>query len=247
MIIQIVLQSLVIFFFAVPIFVFVFYGLILVYYRRNRSLNENSNVKDGFAPKVSVITPTHNESSIIYKKIENLLATNYPKDKLEIIFVDDSTDSTSNIIQGYVEKYSNIHLLHFDKRMGYSPSMFEGVKASNGEIVVLSDAGSFHDSETIGNLIRHFADPKIGAVTGKDEILNIDEAVGKSEASYMKFLDFVRISESNMDSTFYFKGEASAARKNLIIDFEGCSATFDTAVALFIRQKGYKTIFDSEA
>jgi cellulose synthase/poly-beta-1,6-N-acetylglucosamine synthase-like glycosyltransferase len=246
MIVQL-LQYLVIACFAIPFFVFGTYGLILFYYRHNRRLNGDSYNVDTFEPMVSVVTPTHNESSIMHKKIENLLATKYPKDKLEIIFVDDSNDSTPDIIRDYIEKNPNIRLISFGERMGYSPSMLAGVKASNGEIIVLSDAGSFHDADTIGNLVRHFRDPKVGAVTGKDVILNDNEVVGSSEVLYMKFLDFVRKAETNMDSTFYFKGEASAARKSLISDFEGCSATFDTATALFIRQKGYKTIFDSDA
>jgi len=246
MIVQL-LQYLVIACFAIPFFVFGTYGLILFYYRHNRRLNGDSYNVDTFEPMVSVVTPTHNESSIMHKKIENLLATKYPKDKLEIIFVDDSNDSTPDIIRDYIEKNPNIRLISFGERMGYSPSMLAGVKASIGEIIVLSDAGSFHDADTIGNLVRHFRDHKVGAVTGKDVILNDNEAVGSSEVLYMKFLDFVRKAETNMDSTFYFKGEASAARKSLISDFEGCSATFDTATALFIRQKGYKTIFDSDA
>jgi cellulose synthase/poly-beta-1,6-N-acetylglucosamine synthase-like glycosyltransferase len=241
-----ILQYLVIFCFAIPLFVFGIYGLILFYYG-HRQVSRYSNIKPEFDLIVSVVTPSHNESSIISTKIENLLATNYPKDKLEIIFVDDSNDSTPDIIQEYAKKYSNIRLISFDERMGYSPSMRAGVKASTGDIVILSDAGSFHDADTISNLVRHFSDTEIGAVTGKDIILNVSEAVGSSEAFYMKFLDFVRRAETNMDSTFYFKGEASAARKSLITDFEGCSATFDTATALFIRQKGYKTIFDPEA
>ena len=246
MIVQL-LQYLVIACFAIPFFIFGTYGLILFYYRQNRRLNGDSYNADTFEPMVSVVTPTHNESSIMSKKIENLLATKYPKDKLEIIFVDDSNDSTPDIIRDYIEKNPNIRLISFGKRMGYSPSMLAGVKASIGEIIVLSDAGSFHDADTIGNLVRHFRDSKVGAVTGKDVILNDNEVVGSSEVLYMKFLDFVRKAETNMDSTFYFKGEASAARKSLISDFEGCSATFDTATALFIRQKGYKTIFDSDA
>jgi cellulose synthase/poly-beta-1,6-N-acetylglucosamine synthase-like glycosyltransferase len=125
--------------------------------------------------------------------------------------------------------------------------MFAGVKESKGDIIVLSDAGSFHDGDTIFNLIRHFGNPKIGAVTGKDVILNTDEEVGSSEAFYLRILDFVRTAETRMDSTFYFKGEASAVRKKLILDLSGVGATFDTAVALFVRQKGYKTFFDPEA
>lgn len=242
------LQYFVILCFAVPVCVFGTYGLILVYYRRDRKQNDASYLDhDGFEPIVSVVTPTHNEESIISKKIENLLASNYPSDKMEIIFVDDSNDSTSKIIQEYSEKFSNIRLIKFRERMGYSPSMLAGIKASTGEVVVLSDAGSFHDENTIGNLVRHFRDPRIGAVTGRDVIVNADEAVGSSEALYLKILNFVGNAETNMDSTFYFKGEASAVRKSIIAEFEGCGATFDTATALFVRQKGFRTILDADA
>ena len=245
-----VLRLLVLLFFAVPVFVFGLYGLILVYYYRREGSSKviaKTGLESEFQPFVSVITPTHNEETIIAKKIDNLLSSNYPTAKLELIFVDDSNDSTTHIIEEYSLKYSNVSLIRFNNRMGYSPCMFEGIKKSKGSVIVLSDAGSFHDGNTISKLIRHFCDPRVGAVSGKDVILNVDEEVGSSEASYLKILDFVRSAETNMDSTFYFKGEASAVRKELISDLEDCGATFDTAVALFVRKKGYKTIFDPEA
>lgn len=242
-----ILRFFVIFSFGFSFLIFVLYGLILVYYGKlkpTRGITFKNNFEQ---PLVTVITPTHNEEKIIAKKVENLLSTNYSKDKLELLFVDDSDDSTPNIIEEYTHTNPNIRLIKFDKRMGYSPCMFAGVKESKGNIIVLSDAGSFHDGKTISNLVRHFRDPQIGAVTGKDVILNVDEATGSSEALYQRIYDFVRTAETNMDSTFYFKGEASAVRKNLISDLEGCGATFDTAAALFVRQKGYKTIFDQDA
>jgi cellulose synthase/poly-beta-1,6-N-acetylglucosamine synthase-like glycosyltransferase len=242
-----ILKFLVVFSFAIPFFVFILYGAILVYYKYKKQPNSkeyNEDVK--FEPSVSVVIPTHNEESIISKKIENLLASSYPKDKLEIIFVDDSDDSTPKIIQESA-KFSNIHLIRFDRRMGYTPCMIAGCKAAQGEIIVLSDAGAFFDTKTIANLIRHFRNPSIGAVTSTDVILNVDEEVGRSEELYQKVYNFVRTAETNMDSTFYFKGEASAVRKNLITDMEKYSATFDTAAALLIRKKGYKTIYDPEA
>ena len=244
-----ILKFLVLLFFAIPISIFGIYGLILVYYgklRPNRNKKDLSGFKTENGPFVSVVTPTHNEEKIIGKKIENLLSSKYPSKKLELIFVDDSNDSTASIIEEYSSRYSIVRLIRFEGRMGYSPCMFAGVKASKGEVIVLSDAGSFHDGDTISNLVRHFSDSRVGAVTGKDEILNVDEKVGSSEVSYLKILDFVRSAETNMDSTFYFKGEASAVRKELISDLEGCGATFDTATALFVRQKGYKTLFDPE-
>ena len=246
--INLILEFLVLFCFAFPFFVFGLYGAILVYYKRKKpQASLNTQYADAkFEPYVSVITPTHNEASVISKKIENLLSSNYPAERTELIFVDDSDDSTPDIIQQYADKFSSVRLLRFNERMGYSPCMFEGVKFSRGDIIVLSDAGSFHDENTVSNLVKHFQNPEIGAVTSQDVILNVDEKVGKSEGLYQKIYNFVRTAETNMDSTFYFKGEASAVRKELISDLENCGATFDTAAALFVRQKGYKTIFDPE-
>lgn len=233
--------------FIIPTTIFGLYGSILLYYyNKTQKGFDNSNPRktNSFEPNVTIVIPTHNEESIIAKKIENLLTLKYPREKLEIIFVDDSEDSTPDIIAEYSKRSPQILLMSFDERVGYSPCMIAGCRAAKGEIVVLSDAGSFMDSQAIVNLVRHFNNPKIGAVTGKDVILNVDEEVGRSEELYQKLYNFIRTAETNIDSTFYFKGEASAVRKDLMADFERCDATFDTATALFVREKGYKAIFD---
>jgi cellulose synthase/poly-beta-1,6-N-acetylglucosamine synthase-like glycosyltransferase len=219
----------------------------LYYGKLKRNKREERSERDAdvkFEPFVSVVIPTHNEEMIISKKIENLLASNYPKERLEIIFVDDSNDSTPDIIQEYSKRLLNIHLIRFHRRMGYSPSMIAGCKAAEGEIIVFNDAGSFLDAQAIPNLVAHFRNSNIGVVTGNDVILNVNEEVGKSENLYQKIFNFLRTAETNMDSTFYIKGEATAVRKDLIKDLETCSETFDTTVGLFVRQKGYRTVYD---
>ena len=70
------------------------------------------------------------------------------------------------------------------------------------------------------------------------------EKVGKSENLYQRIYNFLRTAESKIDSTFFIKGEATAARSSLIKDLASCSATFDTAVGLFLRKQGFKTIYD---
>ena len=79
-------------------------------------------------------------------------------------------------------------------------------------------------------------------------LLNLNEEMGQSENSYLKILDFLRQGESNMDSTVWMKGEAAAVRKALITDLDKLDApgTADTAIALFVRSKGYRFIFDPE-
>ena len=237
--------------FGVPVAVFGLYGVIVLYYGRLKK-NESEgtteqNEKARFEPFVSVVVPSHNEEMIISKKIENLRGSSYPMEKLEIIFADDSTDSTPNIIKKHSKRFSNIRLIRFHERMGYSPSMVAGCKAAEGEIIVLSDAGSFLDAEAIPNLVAHFKNQRVGVVTGKDVILNVNEEVGKSEGLYQKIYNFLRTAENNMDSTFYIKGEATAVRKELIKDLEMCSETFDTVVGLVARKKGYKAVYDPDA
>jgi len=124
--------------------------------------------------------------------------------------------------------------------------MIAGVKAAKGEITVLGDAGSFLDAQSLKRMVVHFKDPTIGAVSGNDVILNTDEQVGKSESLYQRGYNFIRTAEMKMDSTFYIKGEATAVRSHLIQDFDRCFETFDTAVGLFIRQKGFKTVYDPQ-
>ena len=246
-----ILQFLVLFSMSVPFIIFTVYGTIILYYnkvkrKRNKGNFDDENIQ--YEPSVSVVVPTHNEKSIISKRIENLLNSSYPKEKLEIIFVDDSTDSTSEIITEYSKKNPYIHLLRFNKRMGYSPSLIAGCKVAKGEIIVFAEASSFLESDTITNLVRNFRNPEIGAVTGKDMLFNIKEEMGQLENSYLKLLDFVRLGESNMDSTVYMKGEAAAVRKSLIQDLDKLNApgTADTAIAFFVRSKGYRFIFDPD-
>ncbi|MEM2144503.1 MAG: glycosyltransferase [Candidatus Jordarchaeaceae archaeon] len=228
---------------ALPFFIFALYGIIILYYvKRNETENPSKNTI--FNPFVSIIIPTHNEETIISKKISNLLTLKYPNEKLEIIFVDDSDDSTPMIIQQHAKNKQNIRLISYPYRMGYSPSMIAGCKAAKGEILIFGDAGSFIEPETIPNLVRHFQKPEIGAVTGSSAILNIDEQVGRSEQLYVRLMNFIRKGETMMDSTFHFNGEACAVRKKLITDIDWCDATFDTTTALHVRQKGYKTIYD---
>lgn len=246
--------SLLVFYFltGLPVAVLVFYGTTIAYFYKkcpgpSKDNNTESASGSAFEPFVSVIVATHNEEKIISKKIDNLLSSDYPADKIEIIFVDDSDDSTAKIISGAAaEKSKNIHLLRFEKRMGYSPSMLAGCKAARGEIVILNDAGSFIDTHAISEIVTRFQNPKIGVVTGNDVILNVDEEAGKSESLYAKLLNFLRISETNMGSTFFIKGEATGVRKIVVEDIQDANETFDTTTGLYAIQKEYKVVYDPE-
>ena len=239
------LNVLTVIFLGIPVFVFGLYGVILLHFGLSKK-KERDEKDDLFEPSVSIIVPTHNEEMIIAKKIENISRLDYPKEKLEVIFVDDSSDSTPKIIEEQSRNSPHSHLIRFDQRMGYSPSMIAGCQAAKNEIIVYAEAGSFMDAGAIRNLVRHFRDPVIGLVTGRSVIMNVEDEIGKAEKSYLQMADFLRMAESRMDSTFWVKGEATAVRAELIKDLDKCNATFDNTSALWVRQKRYKAIFDPD-
>jgi len=246
-----VLQLLVALCFGAPAGLFGAYGLILLYYYRFRTpiyeRPSHNLVADTTEPHVSIVLPTHNEELVIKKRIDNLLSLTYPQDKLEVVFVDDSTDSTSDVIRDYMKRFPQIRLVRFDERMGYSPCLIAGCRAAKGEVVVLAEASSFMHQGAIRQLASDLRNPSIGMITGNDILLNRDDKAGRSEALYLKILDFVRRGESNMDSTIFMKGEAAAVKKDLIGDLqalESCPGTADTGIALLVRKRGYRTIYD---
>jgi len=197
-------------------------------------------------PQISILIPTHNEERIIEKRIENIYNSEYPLDKIKIIFIDDSSDSTTELLQKHVDIQPNFELIRFDERMGYSIAIQAGIKASNTDIIVLNEAGSFPRPDALFNLISNFENQDIGAVTARSEILNTDEKIGQIELLYLKIVNFIRKAESNMDSTFYIKGESTAYRRELVEDITAVENTgsIDTSMAFWVRKKGYKVIYD---
>lgn len=101
---------------------------------------------------ISVICPTYNEEKFIKQCIESLLLQDYPKEDLEIIFIDGrSTDKTRDIISSYSESHPFIHLI--DNPMKIVPyALNEGIKASKGDIIIRIDGHEEYPTNYISTL-----------------------------------------------------------------------------------------------
>jgi poly-beta-1,6-N-acetyl-D-glucosamine synthase len=237
--------------------VILFYGsyvaILSYYYRRS---NKNSPLptenKTSCFPTVSFLVPVYNEERIIAKKLQNIDEFAYPPEKLEIVFIDGcSTDKTADIIATYsMKNQKNVKLIKQNERKGYTVGVVEGIEGSTGEIVVATDAGSYHYPSAITQLVKHFCDPIIGAVTGK-EIVQGSNTVGPDmEKSYRAFYDFMRKAETEIDSTPDSKGEILAVRRSIcesLIKVMSSSSSFDSCVPYQAKLLGYRTIFDEQA
>jgi cellulose synthase/poly-beta-1,6-N-acetylglucosamine synthase-like glycosyltransferase len=118
---------------------------------------------ESYTPEVSVLMAVHNEEVVIREKIESLFSSEYPHDKMEVIVGSDSSeDSTVRILKELQAVYPDLKVIHFTERMG-KPAVINRLSAiAKGEILILTDANVFPETNTIRKLVNNFANKSIG-------------------------------------------------------------------------------------
>ena len=200
-------------------------------------------------PSVTVLVPTRNEERTIALKLENLREIKYPKDRLEVIVIDDkSTDATIARAEEFRKDNGemNIKILIKTKWGGKSESLNLGLQESSGEVVVVSDADCFWTKETLPQSLKYLSNPTVGAVTGLESILNPPNSIAtRSEVLYDDIVHVIRVGESKIQSTVIFQGGFSAYKRGALDRFD--TINDDSGTALSIIQKGLRTILVPEA
>lgn len=194
-------------------------------------------------PSVSIVLPTYNEERIIEKKLNDLLKLEYPMEKVELVVVDSSNDTTRSIIRDYFEdkKAPALVLLEEDERRGLAPALNDAYAAASNEMVVKTDCDSFLSNDVLREAAANLADSDVDAVTG----LNVEVLGGSEvEAGYRGIQAYVQKLESHLDSTLIFHGPFSAFRNEAILPLDPNSLADDTELALKIRRAGGRVIFD---
>jgi len=196
---------------------------------------------ENFFPSISLIVPTFNEEKIIDEKIKNLFDINYPPEKMEIIFMDCSTDGTTNKIKDFQKTSTcKINLVHDSKREGLSEALNRGYSMATGEIVIKSDADIIMEPDSVTEIVKFLGNNDVAGVSGiglTDS--NFDNTYGKVQVN-------LRIAESNFYSTYLFD-TFCAFKKELIDPIRKDSAADDAEVAINLIRKGYKTLVNPNA
>jgi cellulose synthase/poly-beta-1,6-N-acetylglucosamine synthase-like glycosyltransferase len=204
-----------------------------------------------FQPFISVIVPTYNEEKVIAKRIENLFELDYPKSQYEIIVVDSgSTDNTTEIVEETIKEHEkdkpNLRLIKEEERKGKASAINLGKKHAKGEVVLITDANSIFDKNVLKEIMPHFKNQEVGAVSGRYFISNPDKTLPSSESFYWEIEYINLLGESFLDSISTVIGTVSAWRKKLM-NFRSKTISEDLDMTLQVRRNGYKSRYEPEA
>lgn len=225
---------------------YIFYPAVMI--MLDYLLPRNSTGGSGLTPGVTVIIPTYNEEKVIAERMKNLESLQYPREKLQVIVVDSgSNDRTFEIAQ---ESSSSSHLdclaLRQEERKGKANAVNYAIQYAKGEIILVSDANALFEKDSIQQIVKPFADKKIGGAGGRFITLGTN-LVGKGEELYWSIEGKIRKAESAIYSITNFSGEFNSFRKDLGIVLDEKSLAEDFDLSLQIIEKGYRLVYVPEA
>lgn len=198
-------------------------------------------VKDmTYLPSVSLVVPTRNEELIIEQRLKNIISMDYPRQLLEVLFVDDSDDRTPEIVRKYGRMCPYIKLLKQEKP-GFNNAMNQGYSASKGEIVIKSDCDAFPFKDALKNIVSNFADQNIGAVSG---VCYFDPSDRRMEKLFRSIQRRFKQTEAYFHSSLVFMGGFGAYRKHLIPKLGEEITADDSELVISVVRKGYRAIVD---
>jgi hyaluronan synthase len=216
----------------------------------------------GDAPLLTVIIPAFNEGSMVEKSIESVAAANYPRDRLEIIVVDDgSTDETWNYIRAAAGRHPQLVTpIRLLKNKGKRAALETGFRRARGEVVVTIDSDSVIEPQTLLAMAGPFRNPLIGAVAGKVLVYNRETGLipRMLHVRFILSFDFLRAAQSTYGTVYCCPGALSAYRTGVVREVldewvnqtflgEPCTYGEDRSLTNFILSRGYDTVYQRTA
>lgn len=232
----------------VIIYTFIGYGIVLYIFVKLKRLFTKP-VNYGIAsdlPTVTILVAAYNEEELIVEKVNNTLALNYPKDILQILFITDgSTDKTVEKI----ENCNGVTVLHQDGRAGKMAAIKRAIPFINGAITIFTDANTFLNKDAVLELVKHYQNPKVGAVAGEKRIFVEEKADASSagEGFYWKYESALKKWDYELYSNVGAAGELFSIRTSLYQPVESDTIIDDHMIAMRIAEKGYIIAYEPNA
>ncbi|PYX66848.1 MAG: glycosyltransferase family 2 protein, partial [Acidobacteria bacterium] len=198
-----------------------------------------------YAPRVAVLMSVYNEEAVIRAKVKNLLETDYPSDRLEFLLgLDAPVDSTAELLNQTPSR--RLRVFSFETRRGKLAVLCDLAGRTSAEILVFTDANTMLEKNCVRNLVRHFADPRVGAVSGEEIRVVTPGTDPGAESFYWRYESALKILESRLNCSLGANGAVYAVRRRLFRPRKQ-SIVEDFQIPLEIRFAGYRVVYDPEA
>jgi len=229
------------------------YVLVYLYYKnkKNRTTDPPSYFED--LPRITVQLPIFNEQYVVDRLLDSICKLQYPREKLDIQLLDDSTDETVEVASNLVERYAALgHPVtyhHRTNREGFKAgALAEGLKTAKGEFIAIFDADFVPPEDFLLKVIHHFTNPKVGMVQTRWTHINRNYSFLTEVEAIMLDGHFVleHSGRARSDVFFNFNGTAGMWRRQAIDDAGGWqhdTLTEDTDLSYRAQLKGWKFVY----
>ncbi len=236
------------------LFGFGMHGIVLVYYyyKTSKIAPEKNELPDEL-PNVTIQLPIYNEMYVVERLIKSVCGIEYPKEKLEIQVLDDSTDETLEISEKIVEEYRSkgydIKRLHRENREGFKAGALKyGLERASGEFIAIFDADFMPKKEFLLKTIPHFQNPNVGCVQTRWEHINENYSLMTKALALALDGHFAVEQQIRNKAGFFinFNGTAGIWRKDTIIDagnWQQDTLTEDMDLSFRAQLNGWKFVF----
>jgi cellulose synthase/poly-beta-1,6-N-acetylglucosamine synthase-like glycosyltransferase len=210
------------------------------------ALRARPRPRAGILPSVSVLVSAHDEEARIDARLQNLLALDYPRHRIEILVGSDgSTDGTV----ARARRYPDVTVVDFPHRRGKPAVLNDLARIAHGEVLVLGDVRQRYEPDTVRALVAPLAAPDVGAVSGELMLAERDGggAVGRGVGFYWRYEKFIRSQESRLDSTVGATGAVYAVRRELFEALPADAILDDVLLPMRVVRRGYRVLFEPAA
>lgn len=197
-------------------------------------------------PTVTAIIAAYNEGQHIESKLQNILALDYPPDRLDVIVASDaSSDETDRIVGQY--SATNVRLLRVDGRQGKTGCQNAAAAAATGEVLLFTDATTALDDKSLRAIVRNFQDPQVGCVAGRlVYVTQGDDATGRGCTTYWGYETALRMAESALGSLICVSGCLYAVRRSAYRPIPP-ELVSDLVITMDMREQGLRTVLEPAA
>lgn len=211
----------------------------LLFFRNRKEMFDDKKSVD-FFPGISIVIPAYNEEKTIARTLKKIQELDYPKDKIEVIVVDDgSMDNTAEI----VKKFKDVILVHNKNNSGCAAiPMNMGIDHAKNEFIAIMNADSYPEKDVFLYMVPYFKDDKIGAVTGTYLAENPKTVIQKLQNFEYRVIAWNRKLLQFLDAVYVTPGPLSLYRKSVLLEigkFDEENLTEDIEIAWRILKHRY--------